>query len=125
MQRKMMGRTAGRDSGWRTVRKMAALLWLTLGVAIGAAALGCGASQTKEEWWAKLEKGGFKYPANRLVVGKDRAKFLKVMGKPDRIQSVGDYTFWSYRCRDGQIQMVMQTWLLDNGQIATESINEY
>jgi hypothetical protein len=97
---------------------------VVLGMAVAMAA-GCGVSRSKSDWWAQLEANGFRFPDNRLVVAKRREDFVRIMGLPDKTQAIGEYTYWYYRCRDGEIQMVMMTMLLDAGQITTDSINEF
>lgn len=116
--------TVDTGQGGAEVRRRALLRLLVAGIAVSMAG-GCGLARTKADWWALLEQNGLKEPGNRLVIGKDREHFLKIMGKPDKTQAVGDFTYWHYRCRDGRIQMVMQAWFLDSGQVATKSINEF
>jgi len=107
------------------MKMMMAVRAVVLGAALAAVAVGCGASRTKADWWARLDANGLRFPDNRLVVQESREKFIDVMGAPDRSQTIGEYTYWYYRCRDGEIQMVMMTMLLDSGKITTDSINEY
>jgi DNA-directed RNA polymerase subunit RPC12/RpoP len=81
---------------------------------------------SKEQWWNKLEDNKLKFPGNRAVMNVQKEDFIRIMGKPNRTQSVGEQTFWYYDCSDGQIQMVISGWVLErDGKIFADTINEY
>jgi len=81
---------------------------------------------SKEQWWKKLEDNNLKFPGNRAVMDVKKEDFIRIMGKPNRTQSLGEQTFWYYNCSDGQIQMVITGWVLErDGKIFAETINEY
>lgn len=89
---------------------------------------------TKEQWRGKLETTKLSYriglhgsPANHPQYGGDctRADFVSAMGEPDRTQTMGDNVFWYYDCRDGVIQVVLESSWLDQGIVSAERMNDY
>lgn len=59
---------------------------------------------TKADW---LQKADEEFGIVRFGSGPVTAdRFVRVMGKPDRTQSIGPYDgYWYYECRDGVIQI--------------------
>jgi len=54
------------------------------------------------------------------------AEFRKKYGRPDHIQRIGDYTYWYYQCKDGEIQIVIVSSSLEmQGVVGIWEINEF
>ena len=86
---------------------------------------------TKEAWRERVA-GHFDVAVNQVVLSKanpnglaSAEEFKKLVGKPDRTQTVGEQTYWYYTCSDGQIQMVTDAALLSRDIIAGAQINDY
>lgn len=65
---------------------------------------------TKEEWKNKLVlklKPAYSLDMVDLLAAYDcsKKKFMEVMGKPDRVQRIGNDLTWFYECSDGTIQL--------------------
>lgn len=82
---------------------------------------------TKQQWKASLAEKDELYRNGRIVNLK-RDEFVRLLGEPDKTQTVGDQTYWYYECSDGQIQLVLDSRILNAGFVSTASsggINEY
>lgn len=81
---------------------------------------------TKEAWMKKLAQQEFYHDIARQIAGVEKDAFIRIMGKPDKTQVVGDQLIWYYDCSDGQIQLVLHRGIMDiEDTISTEMINEY
>jgi hypothetical protein len=81
---------------------------------------------TRADWWQKLEANHFKMGNLRGVEAQDKAKFLEAMGQPDTQQILGDKVYWTYKCSDGLIQLVISQNVLDGyGMVIADQINEF
>ena len=88
---------------------------------------------TKDEWKTKAyayfkssgEYEGQGHMLNpTLLWGIDGEVFKRVMGKPDRTQTIGSNMYWYYTCRDGVIQLVLENREgLDN--LLVGDVNDY
>lgn len=72
---------------------------------------------TKDEWKAKAyayfrSSGEYEGQGHMvtptLLWGIDGEVFKRVMGNPDRTQTIGGNMYWYYTCRDGMIQLVLE-----------------
>lgn len=83
---------------------------------------------TKEEWKAQAIKAlpdmlGSISSGNISCKSSD---FYRMMGKPERSQSIGENTYLYYRCSDGVLQLVCWKQNLEQiGELATTEINDY
>jgi hypothetical protein len=95
------------------------LCWLVF----GGGNSGSSRSMTKEEWKEKVNK---KFPGFLMQDSfPNRNKFMSVIGKPTRTQSVNGEPFWYYQCSDGMIQMQLCWAGPDQDGMALSCINEY
>ncbi len=83
---------------------------------------------TKEQWFEKLTETGlsFEIGYRSQGTGSPRDEFIKIMGGPDRTQSVGDHVYWYYKCSDGQVQLVLYKGNLEiYGRVLVDTINHF
>jgi DNA-directed RNA polymerase subunit RPC12/RpoP len=80
---------------------------------------------TKDQWKQKMRQHS-EVVGNQIAADVKAEDFKRVMGAPDRTQTVGEHTYWYYGCRDGQIQIVIKSSLLDpHGLLYGARINDY
>lgn len=58
------------------------------------------------------------------IMGWPVSSFVNVMGQPDKVQRLGDTTYWYYGCTDGQIQLSLDTTILSSGMMHGQ-LNSY
>jgi hypothetical protein len=79
--------------------------WLVIAIMLTSTLFaGCGHKQTKEEWKTKLSQQNQMFAAAGIVHMK-KDDFIKLMGSPDKTQTVGGKVYWYYDCKDGMIQL--------------------
>lgn len=78
---------------------------------------------TKAEWKARLAE---LVPAFRVVGALQikKSDFIEVFGEPQKTQTIGQRTFWYYKCRDGTIQLDLSTGNL-TADILAGKVNDY
>lgn len=91
---------------------------------------------SKGQWWQKFKQNKLDekigYQAQFGTGGYcTKDEFIGIMGKPDKAQKVGGQAYWYYTCKDGQIQMVLNSGNLESvngGNVILDNsngINEY
>lgn len=75
---------------------------------------------TKAAWKQKLGDN-FKGANGMVQVGHLR----QVFGEPQSTQTVGEQTYWYYKCSDGMIQVVINGYQFLGNSSYTETINDY
>ena len=78
------------------------------------------ATNTKAAWRQKFRQN---FPNNFGAV--PVAQLRAVFGEPSSTQTVGDETYWYYRCSDGSIQVVIKAYQVLGNSAYTEAINDY
>jgi hypothetical protein len=79
---------------------------------------------TKEQWRERARQ----YDVIHARMDLTRSEFLRIMGKPDRTQTIGEKAYWYYKCRDGMIQVVINTGMMNEvygDKVIVEVVNDY
>ena len=107
---------------WRSILFFVFIAMVAIGTLMSS---GCSSKKTtKSEWIEKVNKSFPKSVFTRTLANCESKKFTQLMGTPDSTQTVGNDTFWYYNCKDGKIQIVMSSALLNSGYMAGQ-INDY
>lgn len=100
--------------------------WLVITSVLAASVLitGCGPKTTKAEWKAKLGRKNQMFQVTGGVIQMQKNTFVKLMGSPDKTQTLNGQVYWYYSCKDGMIQVVVDAGALSQGVMAGHA-NDY
>ena len=87
--------------------------------------VGCGAKLTKEQWKAKLGEGSSVFRQTGTTVQISRDDLIKRFGKPSKTETSGGSTFWYYDCKDGKIQLDVNSGALTTQGMLIGSVNDF
>jgi len=79
---------------------------------------------TKAEWKAKLARKVSTYAATGKVIQIYEKDFVRSFGTPIRTQTIGNSTYWYYKCKDGTIQLVLHAGNLAAG-VMQGDVNDF
>jgi hypothetical protein len=100
--------------------------WLTTATILFTAILliGCGHRQTKEEWKAKLSQNNQTFAVSGIVQMK-KDDFVKLMGSPNKTETIESKVYWYYDCKDGTIQLEADAGALQYQGMLIGHANDY
>ena len=82
---------------------------------------------TKQQWKATLAEKSELFK-NGGVIHMKRDEFIGLFGDPAKTQTVGNETYWYYECKDGTMQLVLNSATLSAGFVSTAvggHLNDY